>query len=61
MLRPGGTALTVYMPRHAGAKDEDAIEKGRQIEAQLREAGFNEVRMETKLRKPVAVVAVLAR
>ena len=61
LLRPGGTVLTVYMPRHAGAKNEDAVEKGRQIEAQLGEAGFREVRTETKMMKPVAVVGVLAR
>ena len=61
LLRPGGTVLTVYMPRHAGAKDQDAVEKGRQIEGQLREAGFAEARTETKMMMPVAVVAVLAR
>jgi len=59
LLKPGGIILTAYMPRHAGAKDEDAVKKGRQIEAHLREAGFGEVRTQTRMMKPVAV-AMLA-
>ena len=27
LLKPGGIILTAYMPRHAGAKDEDASRK----------------------------------
>jgi SAM-dependent methyltransferase len=60
LLRPGGILLTGYMPRQAGAKDEDAAQKGRQIENWLREAEFQRLRTETKMMKPVAVVAVLA-
>jgi SAM-dependent methyltransferase len=60
LLKPGGIILTAYMPRHVGAKDEDAVRKGRQIEDWLREAGLGQVRTETKMMKPVAVVAVLA-
>jgi SAM-dependent methyltransferase len=60
LLKPGGVLLTAYMPRHAGAKDEDAVRKGRQIEEWLREAGFGDVRTETRMMKPVAIVAVLA-
>jgi|SRR5579863_261612 len=59
-LEPGGVLLTGYMPRHAGAKDEDAVQKSRQIEAWLREAGFGLLTAQTKVMKPVAVVAVLA-
>jgi SAM-dependent methyltransferase len=60
LLKPNGVLLTGYMPRHAGAKDDDAVQKGRQIEECLREAGFGQVRTETRTMKPVAVVAVLA-
>lgn len=60
LLKPGGVILTGYMPRNAGARDEDAAQKGMQIEGWLREAGFRQVRTETKMMKPVAVVAVLA-
>jgi SAM-dependent methyltransferase len=60
LLKPGGVILTAYMPRHAGAKDEDAVQKGRQIEDWLREAGFWQIKTETRMMKPVAVVAVLA-
>jgi hypothetical protein len=47
-LNPGGVLLTGYMPRHAGAKDEDAVQKSRQIEAWLREAGFGLLTAQTK-------------
>jgi cyclopropane fatty-acyl-phospholipid synthase-like methyltransferase len=60
LLKPDGAILTVYMPRHAGAKDQDAVQKGRQIENWLRAAGFRQVKAQTKMMKPVAVVAVLA-
>ncbi len=60
LLKPGGVILIAYMPRHVGAKDEDAVRKGRQIEDWLREAGFEQVRTQTRMMKPVAVVAVLS-
>jgi cyclopropane fatty-acyl-phospholipid synthase-like methyltransferase len=60
LLKPGGVALTAYMPRHAGAKDEDAVQKGKQIEGWLRDAGFGQVTTQTRMMKPVAVVAMLA-
>jgi hypothetical protein len=58
LLKPGGVILTAYMPRHGGAKDEDAVRKGRQIEDWLCEAGFAQVRTEARMMRPVAVVAV---
>jgi SAM-dependent methyltransferase len=61
LLKPGGVILTAYMPRHAGARDEDAVRKGKQIEDLLREAGLGQVRTETRMMKPVAVVAVLGK
>jgi len=61
LLRPGGVLLTGYMPRHPGAKDEDAVRKGMQIEAWLREAGFGVLTTQTKMMRPVAVVVVLAK
>lgn len=60
MLEPGGLIVTAYMPRHTGVKDDDAVAKGDQIAAWLREAGFREVRTETRMMKPVAAVAVVA-
>ena len=60
LLKPGGVLLTAYMPRNAGAKDEDAVEKGKQFESRLREAGFRQIRTEMRKMKPVAVVALLA-
>lgn len=60
LLKPGGVILTAHMPRQVDANDEDAVRKGRQIEGWLREAGLGQVRTETRMMKPVAVVAVLA-
>jgi trans-aconitate methyltransferase len=60
LLKPGGVILTAYMPRKIGAKDEDAVRKGSQIEDWLREAGCIQVRTEIRMMKPVAVIAVLA-
>jgi cyclopropane fatty-acyl-phospholipid synthase-like methyltransferase len=61
MLRPGGVVATAFMPRHRGATNEDAFAKGKQIETWLREAGFAQIDTQTKMMKPVAVVAVVAR
>jgi hypothetical protein len=58
LLKPGGVTLTAYMPRHVGAKDEDAVRKGGQIEDWLREAGFEQVRTQTRMMKPVAALIV---
>ena len=52
--------MTAYMPRDPGASDEDAVQKGKQIENWLREAGFRQMRTQTRRMKPVAVVAVIA-
>jgi SAM-dependent methyltransferase len=61
MLRPGGVVVTAYMPRHRGATNEDAHAKAKQIASWLREAGFLRIETQTKLMKPVAVVAVVAK
>jgi SAM-dependent methyltransferase len=60
LLKPGGVVVTAYMPRHWGAKDEDAVAKGKQIETWQREPGFWKIRTQTRIMKPVAVVAVIA-
>jgi hypothetical protein len=60
MLKKDWLIVTPYMPRHSGPKDEDAFANGKQIAGWLREAGFGKVRTETKMMKPVAVVAVVA-
>jgi trans-aconitate methyltransferase len=59
-LKPGGSILTVYMPRHLGSTDADAFAKGKQIEDWLGEAGFSHIRTESKVMKPVAAIAVSA-
>jgi SAM-dependent methyltransferase len=61
LLKPGGVVVTAYMPRHRGASDDDAFVKARQIENWQREAGFGQVGTQSKMMKPVAVVAVVGR
>ena len=60
LLKPGGVLLTGYMPRQPGARHEDAVQKGTEIERWLREAGFGVLTTHTKKMKPVTVVAVQA-
>jgi SAM-dependent methyltransferase len=43
LLKPGGVIVTAYMPPHLGARDEDAVAKGKQIENWLRQAGFRKI------------------
>ena len=59
LLRPGGVILIGYMPRHRGATNEDAARKGAQIEKWMRDAGFEQVKTQTRVMKPVAAVAAM--
>jgi len=57
-LRPGGQIALTYQPRQSGATDEDAHDKGRQLVANLEEAGFASIRLEVRALKPAAVCAI---
>jgi len=59
-LNRGGRIVTSYEPRHPGATDNDAYAKADEIAEWLRQAGFDEIRIEKKMMKPVAAVAVVA-
>ena len=60
LLKPGGVILAAYMPRHARARDEDALWKGRQVGNYLRQAWFAQITTHTRMMKPVVPVAQLA-
>ncbi len=57
-LRTGGRIAIAYQPRGAGASDEAAAKRGEQIAAELRDAGFIEVRLESLKLRPAVVCAV---
>lgn len=58
-LVPGGVLATTYMPRHEGAKAEDAIAKAVEIGAWMELAGFDGVRVEQLDLRPIPAVCVL--
>jgi len=60
LLAHGGTIATTYMPRHFGATNMDAVNKGKEIAAYLHTAGFSNIEMKSKTIKPVMTVCVLA-
>ncbi len=59
-LAPGGRLALTLQPRSPKATDEDARRAGDLLAQQLRQAGFDRVRVELRLMRPVAAVCVLA-
>jgi SAM-dependent methyltransferase len=58
LLRGGGRIAIAHQPRCPGATDETSALRGQRLTAQLAQAGFSDVRVETLKLKP-AVVCVL--
>jgi ubiquinone/menaquinone biosynthesis C-methylase UbiE len=58
LLRVAGRIAIAHQPRCPGATDETSALKGQRLAAQLAQAGFSDVRVETLQLKP-AVVCVL--
>jgi SAM-dependent methyltransferase len=58
LLRRGGRIAIAFQPRGSGASDEAAATKGERIAALLRDAGFDEVRVETLNLEPAVVCAL---
>ena len=58
LLRSGGLIAVAHQPRGPGASDETSAAKGRELEAALAQAGFDEVRLETMPLKPAVVCAL---
>jgi len=61
VMRPGGLIAITHQSRKQGATDADSASGAERIAADLRAAGFTEVRMETLEMKPVNAACVLAR
>ncbi len=60
-MRPGGLIAITYQSRKRGATDADSASGAERIAADLRAAGFTEVRIEILEMKPVNAACVLAR
>jgi len=58
-LVPGGRLALTLQPRQGGATDDDARRGGEGLAAQMREAGFQDVRVEMVPVAPVAAACVL--
>ncbi|NKB18130.1 MAG: hypothetical protein HC770_08715 [Pseudanabaena sp. CRU_2_10] len=59
MLKPGGSIAIAIQPRIPNATEVTAQETGKFLVNLLVTAGFEQVRLETKLLKPVSVVCAL--
>ena len=59
LMRPDGTIAIALQPRWKGATDGDAQTAGHELVAQLKAAGFDQVRLEFKRMKPVSVVCAM--
>lgn len=57
VLKPGGRVIVTYQPPYGTAEEARAL--GQQLAARLPEAGFREVRLETRILKPVLAVSVI--
>ncbi len=59
VLKPGGLVAIAVQPRDQRATEETARAVGKQLVENLTAVGFQQIRLETKLLKPVSVVCAL--
>jgi SAM-dependent methyltransferase len=59
-LKPGGTVSVAVQPRSPGASERTVDEVDAALQASLREAGFESLKRQRKLMKPVSCVCVQA-
>ena len=60
LLAPGGIISTTYMPRHSSATNQDGERKAKEIEVQLKTAGFHQINIEVLPMKPISAYSVVA-
>lgn len=59
VLAPSGLIAITLQPRSKGATEEMAQQEGERIVRYLKEAGFKQIRLETKKMKPVSVICAI--
>lgn len=60
LLVANGDIVTLYMPRHKGARSEDSYEKADEITICLKQAGLIDIRTEVKEFDGLAAIGVIA-
>ena len=58
-MKPNGLLAITLQPRSKGATDEMAHQEGGKFVQYLKEAGFIQIRLETKKMKPVSVICAI--
>jgi ubiquinone/menaquinone biosynthesis C-methylase UbiE len=59
VLKPGGLVAIAVQPRDRGATEETARAVGKKLVEYLTDAGFQQIRLETKSLKPISIVCAL--
>ncbi|WP_431801174.1 class I SAM-dependent methyltransferase [Halobacillus andaensis] len=59
LLNEGGKIAVTYQPMFKGAKEEDAVHYGEELQGIMKSAGFRDIRTELKQFKPVAAICVI--
>jgi ubiquinone/menaquinone biosynthesis C-methylase UbiE len=60
VLKPGGMVTIAVQPRWRGTSDHAAIELGKRIAVEMADLGFDDIRVEVSMSKPVATICALA-
>ena len=60
-MKPGAMVCIAVQPRSKGATDQAAAQMGGTLAATMRDAGFEDIRVQTKSMRPVATVCISAR
>ena len=58
-MAKGGTIAIVHQPRNPGSTDKDTQNAGSKFFRILLEAGFEDIRVEEKVMKPVPAICLL--
>jgi len=58
-MKPKGLIALVHQPRKPGATEDDAIESANRFSELMKQAGFNDIRYEKNIMKPVPTICVL--
>jgi ubiquinone/menaquinone biosynthesis C-methylase UbiE len=61
VVRPGGLVAVAVQPLHAGSTEETARAWGRRLAEAFREAGLDDVQVESKSLKPVSATCAFGR
>ena len=58
-MKSNGILALVHQPRKPGSTDDDAMKSSKHYSDSMKQAGFNEIRIEKKIMNPVTTICVL--